>query len=79
MQNSTIYNVLKVEGLNQGKKQIDISEAIELQNSNLWKTVKKNSVKFSAVEKICNELGLEIIIRNPDRKSEYKININSEE
>lgn len=75
--NSQLYKVLNIEAHAIDMKQIDVSKKVNKQNGNMWKQIKKNSIKFNVVEAICNALNLEIVIRNKKLNCEYIINKKS--
>jgi len=73
-ENSQLFKVLNVELKEKGINKQTISEDLKVQNGNLWNMIKKDSVKFKLVCKICDVLGLELIIRNKSKNCEYIIN-----
>ena len=71
---SKVWSALKFEGLEQDKTQRYIAEAIGLTNDNLWKSIENGSTKLNVVCDICDELGVELIIRNKTKKREHVLN-----
>jgi hypothetical protein len=71
---SQLSTVLKIEAKDKGMKQIDVSKMINKQDRNLWQMIRKGSVKFALVCKICDVLNLELVIRNREKNCEYIIN-----
>lgn len=73
-ENSALSKVLKVEMAGTKHNQKNLSEAIQKQSQQLWTTIRNNKVKFNLIVKICNIIGLEIVIRNKSKNCEYIIN-----
>lgn len=79
MENSQIYKILVLEARVKKKKQSDISEEVQKQDSHLWRMIKQNKIKLNCLVKICNFLNLEIVIRNKEENCEYILNPKKQE
>lgn len=73
MAESTIFTALKAEMERKGINQQQVSEQLEVGNFHLWKTIRKGTVRQETVNEICEFLGLELYLVNPDDETETKI------
>ena len=66
-----LYRALALE---MGKMtQGELSKKVERDNCGLWRSIKEGSTKVNIVVELCDELNLELIIRNPNNGNTHLI------
>lgn len=79
-ENSDLFRVVNFERVGAGyPKQYQLDQAMNRQPQNFWKSLKKGTTKFDDVAKICDLLGLELIIRNPKTNTDHKFKADENE
>lgn len=74
IENSDLYKAVNYEKQDFGMTKQQISAAVNRDNGNLWSKIKLGTVGFGIVCKVCNVLGLELIVRNPRKNCSYLLN-----
>lgn len=79
IENSDLYRVVNFERVGAGfPKQYDLDQAMNKQPQCFWRSLKKGSTKFEDAIKICELLGLELIIRNPKTNTDHKFKTSND-
>ena len=77
LQNSLeFYRCINIERLDFGYSNGDVAKLIGAPSSRgkMWNNIISMKLKYNQVVKICDELGLELIIRNPRKKISHLLN-----
>ena len=71
-----LYKCLNQEKEDFGLSNAEVAELVGAPSSrgNVWKKIKSSEIKYNHVVTMCDEIGLEVIIRNPKKKLSYLLN-----
>lgn len=71
-----LYACINLEKEDFGLSNAQVAELVGAPSSrgNVWSKIKSSRIRYKHVVKICDELGLELIIRNPRKKLSYLLN-----
>ena len=76
MNNKIIFNALKAELKNQEITQQEVSEYLNMENSNLWTTIRNGKIQMKNLIAICNFLKLDLYMVNQADETETNITKN---
>lgn len=71
-----LYSCINLEKEDFGFSNAEVAELVGAPSSrgNVWNKIKSSKIRYKHVVTICDELGLELIIRNPKKKLSYLLN-----
>lgn len=70
-----LFKTLKSEAKAKGMTQQQVSELLQRENNNLWKSIKNGSIKLETLLHMTYELGLELYVVNPEEDTESKVEL----
>lgn len=70
---NTIFETIKEELDRQFMTQQEVSDELNLTNSNFWKTIKNGKVQAHNLIKVCEFLKLDLYIVNESEETEMKL------
>tara|TARA_R110000764_G_scaffold53684_1_gene116927 strand:+ start:366 stop:605 length:240 start_codon:yes stop_codon:yes gene_type:complete len=76
MNNKIIFNALKAELKSQEITQQEVSEYLNMENSNLWTTIRNGKIQMKNLIAICNFLKLDLYMVNEADETETNITEN---
>ena len=76
MNNKIIFNALKAELKSQEITQQEVSEYLNMENSNLWTTIRNGKIQMKNLIAICNFLKLDLYMVNEADETETNITKN---
>ena len=76
MNNKIIFNALKAELKSQEITQQEVSEHLNMENSNLWTTIRNGKIQMKNLIAICNFLKLDLYLVNEADETETNITEN---
>jgi|TARA_B110000858_G_scaffold171672_1_gene202345 transcriptional regulator with XRE-family HTH domain len=76
MNNKIIFNALKAELKSQEITQQEVSEHLNMENSNLWTTIRNGKIQMKNLIAICNFLKLDLYMVNEADETETNITEN---
>ncbi len=76
MNNKIIFNALKAELKSQEITQQEVSEHLNMENSNLWTTIRNGKIQMKNLIAICNFLKLDLYMVNEAAETETNITEN---
>ena len=76
MNNKIIFNALKAELKSQEITQQEVSEYLNMENSNLWTTIRNGKIQMKNLIAICNFLKLDLYMVNQADETETNITKN---
>ena len=76
MNNKIIFNALKAELKSQEITQQEVSEYLNMENSNLWTTIRNGKIQMKNLIAICNFLKLDLYMVNEAAETETNITEN---
>ena len=76
MNNKIIFNALKAELKSQEIIQQEVSEHLNMENSNLWTTIRNGKIQMKNLIAICNFLKLDLYMVNEADETETNITEN---
>ena len=76
MNNKIIFNALKAELKSQEITQQEVSEYLNMENSNLWTTIRNGKIQMKNLIAICNFLKLDLYLVNEADETETNITEN---
>ena len=76
MDNKIIFNALKAELKSQEITQQEVSEHLNMENSNLWTTIRNGKIQMKNLIAICNFLKLDLYMVNEADETETNITEN---
>lgn len=71
-----LYNCINLEKEDFGYSNAEVAELVGAPSSrgNVWARIKSTKIKYRDVATICDALGLEIVLKSPERKISYLLN-----